>query len=579
MAGFTGVCGRLITDSHEAVSRAAQATAYSSGTSVKNIYADNNFILDKSSLNILSSIDNSKVNDNVYVWLDGEVYNEKDFISDVHKTFIEALLSSYHDGTLNNFMKEVDGVFIVLIYDLNKKTLQWVTDRYGLKFLYLYKGDNCLIFGPELKCFPYFNSFKLKIRADVVDCFIQLEHFLGNATWFNGVELSEPSTIYTYSWETHSLRNEHYWSWSLIKHSSLTLKQAAEKMQHLFKVAVQKRCIGNYKIGVGLSGGYDSRAILAAIQNNKPPTYTFGIANSPDVRIAQRVAKAVDVSNTHFEMHVTDWLKERFTGVWKTDGMFNMYHMHYSHLMDDILKIMDVNLSGYLGDVVLGGSYLSKKFRTYLNKRIDESIAQHYYGKHFVFCDVNNPYFDMNKVDPYLIHNRGRRLIGLGMEEANKTIHQRMPFMDCKLMDFAYSLPDEYRSNGKVYHLGLVLKYPELFESIPNATTGVCLRLKPSLYFNLKKQFYWLASIAKYKLGMATSYTDVANWIMEPETAKFVGNLLGAKDALYRHYTSNDFYKMYFMPHMNARGNYIKQIMGAVTMEIWLQQIFNKKYL
>jgi asparagine synthetase B (glutamine-hydrolysing) len=359
----------------------------------------------------------------------------------------------------------------------------------------------------------------------------------------------------------------------------MSLENASEELGSILENAVRSRRSANCRIGVGLSGGFDSRAILAAIREDKPVTYTFGIEESSDVRIAKRVAGLAGVKNIHFDMHVEQWLEKRYSGVWKTDGMLNMYHMHYSHLMNEIPKIMDVNLSGFLGDGVLGQTYLFRKGNLFLNKRVDRITAQYYYGK---FCEFSNPddaFFDIPKLDVYLIYNRGRRLTGLGMEEANKTVFQRLPFMDIKLMDFSYSLPDEYRHNSVMYHQALLLKYPEFYKHIPHATSGMAIRKDPSVFYKAMKMYHRMVWIAKFKLGIATSFTDVYNWVKEPDTAIFLRDVLNPKHALYTNFTSRNFLEEFVEPHLEGKGNHVKQLMSALTMEIWLQQIMNKKYL
>lgn len=578
MAGFVGICAEKLTDSKETVKAAAKETVYSGITAVKEIHSDHSLILAKSLVSFIELPRMEAEQNDVRVWIDGEIYNQNELAKKAGEVFAETLLNSYLQNNLDELLRRVDGIFIALIYDQRQQQLNVVTDRYGLKTFYLYARNNCLILAPELKCFPHFSVFRQQIRTDVVDSFIQLEHLMGTATWFEGVEVTVPSTVYTYSWKNSSLTKKRYWSWSMIKRSSISLEAAAEEMGSLLDAAVKSRNFGNYRVGLGLSGGFDSRAMLAAIRKDKPVTYTFGIENSPDVEIAKQVAAVAGVKNIHFDMHVDQWIEKRFSGIWKTDGMLNMYHMHYSHLMNEIPKIMDVNLSGFLGDGVLGSTYLSKKGKTFLNKRIDEQIARHYYGEHYVFSDPADSFFDLNKIDIYLFYNRGRRLTGLGMEEANKTIHQRPPFMDIRLMDFSYSLPDEYRENSRAYHRALILKYPEFYRNIPHATSGVPINLDPTIFYKMRKSYHRWKWVAKFKLGIPVSFTDVYNWVKEPQTADFIHRLLNPKTALYPNYTKINFPEAFLEPHLRGKGNFAKKIMGAVTMEIWLQQIINKKY-
>src|SRR3546814_2521901 len=55
-----------------------------------------------------------------------------------------------------------------------------------------------------------------------------------------------------------------------------------------------ERCLrGDHRIGIFLSGGYDSRAVAAAVQkHNVPlPAFTFGEPGSRDVRYAAMLAE------------------------------------------------------------------------------------------------------------------------------------------------------------------------------------------------------------------------------------------------------------------------------------------------
>jgi asparagine synthetase B (glutamine-hydrolysing) len=579
MPGFVGICSNRLPQSDEALKEAVHATIYSHKCSSNTLLSDNNFILEKSFFNFLEIDRMEAIVDGCVAYVNGEIYNQSNLTKDAGEVFADTLLRSYREDTLETLLPKVNGIFNAIIYDRNKKILLLITDRYGLKPIYYSHKNNCLSLAPEVKCFSFFRSFHLQIRKDVIDCFMQLEHFMGNETWLKDVEIAAPSTIYTYSFEQDSFTSRRYWSWSKIKIAKISLEEASERMGELLENAVKSCSESNSSIGIALSGGSDSRALLAAVHDKKPVTYTFGTPKSKDMKIASRVSKMAGVKHYSFDTYTSDWLTSRFSGVWKTDGMLNMYHMHYSHLMGEIAKIMDINLSGFLGDAVLGGSYLEKKGKTFLNKRIDNSIAQHYYGSHFERCSTKDSFFDLDKIDPYLFYNRGRRMIGMGAEEPYKTVPQRLPFMDIDLMDLSYSLPDEYRVHSKVYNKALLLKYPNFYVDIPHATSGVPISDHPSVLQQFLKKYNRLLWIAKYKLGFQTSYVNVHNWLKEPATAAFVSMILDPKNAIYPSYTGHNYLKEFVVPHLNGKQNYMKQIMGALTLEIWFQQILNKKFL
>ena len=145
-------------------------------------------------------------------------------------------------------------------------------------------------------------------------------------------------------------------------------------------------------------------------------------------------------------------------------------------------------------------------------------------------------------------------------------------------MEFAYSLPDTYRVNSTVYSKALVRAYGDYFTTIRNASSGVPLSEGKILRHEMIKKFNKYRDMVRYKLGMPVSYTDVYNWIKEPAASKAIVSLLDPKTALYRQFTDVDFVEKYVMPHLHRRMNYSKQVMGAVTLEIWLQEIMLGRY-
>lgn len=578
MAGFVGHTGKSI-DASDAVKNALGLTLYSAKTAIQMLHESDDLVLGKSVFDFLQTTRSVSQEESISVWVDGEIYNQEQLSGGLKEVFADTLLRHYQQQSLSQLLPQVNGIYVAIIYDGFMHTLTIVTDRYGLRPLFLTHKSKQLVFAAELKCFQVFPSVSLEVDQEVIDCFLDLEHFLGTDTWFKGIEAASPATVYTYNIDSDVLKQQRYWSWSDLKPAKISLTEAAHQMGDLLHEVVNDRFDRTQNVGIGLSGGLDSRALVAAVHEKKPVTYTFGTPNSRDVKIAKEVARVAGVRHVLFDTYSADWLTSRFSGIWKVDGMLNMLHMHYSHLTKEIATIMDINLSGFLGDAMLGGSYLGKKGKTFLNKRVDKSIAQHFYGRHYERCDPGDPFFDIEKIDPYMLYNRGRRMIGLGAEEPAKTIPQRLPFMDTALMDLSFSLPDDYRAHSKVYNKALLEKYPVFYKNIPNSNIGVPIAENPSITNLLLKKYYRISWIINYKLGRQTSYANAQNWIRQPQTARLLYNILDPAKAIYPAFTRKNFLQMYLVPHLNRRANFVRQIMGAVTAEIWFQQMLNKNYV
>ncbi|RAW01621.1 asparagine synthase-related protein [Pseudochryseolinea flava] len=581
MPGFVAICTSRKETSRQGVDQALASTIFSSKTSSQKLHDDAQLVIHKSFFDFMEIPKPSVTLSGVSAWIDGEIFNDHNFV-ERDSDFLSTLISNYERGTLSQYLAKVDGVFIVVLYDSVKEILLVITDRFGLKPSYISQQNGALMLAADLKCFTYLKHFSMKFRKELIDCFIQLEHLIGSVTWFEGVDLLKPASIYQYDIKNDRLSSAAYWTWGAIQYNSnISLDDAADQMAVLLERAIQSRSkttSPKVQLGVSLSGGLDSRAIMASIHGKRPRAYTFGLPDSEDVIVAKLVSAKANVEHHYYDIRTDHWLERRFPSVWRTDGMENMYHFHFSHIIERIADVIDVNVNGFLGDAVFGGSYLGKKRKRFLDTRVTPEIARYYYGAHAQYADANDPYFDIQKTDPYLVYNRGRRFVNMGTEDNAKYIPQRLPFFENTIIEFAYSLPDAYRANSFVYSKALVRAYGDYFTTIRNASSGVPLSNDNVLKYTLIKKFNKVRDMVRYKLGMPVSYTDVYNWIKAPASSKVILSLLDPKHALYSQFTETNFVDKYVLPHLNRRMNYSKQIMGAITLEIWLQEIMLGKY-
>jgi asparagine synthase (glutamine-hydrolysing) len=577
MAGFVGICGNPVNESSAQVQQALALTQYSPQAKSSKLKHDANLVLWQSWLEFLGSPVTTASGAST-AWLDGEVFDFPVMFPQAGSTFLDQVLAAYHHDQLADFLNAVDGLFVVLVYDPVKKNLLVLTDRFGLRPFYLAQQQQQLWLAQEVKCFASMGSFRVSVRHDAIDSFIALGHLLGDVTWLHDVYLVKPASIYTFEWEKNSLKQSFYWKWSDIKpQRSIKFQDAVEMISPLFRKAMESRVHTQAKRGLLLSGGLDSRAILAELYKKYPmDTFTFGTEKSRDVVIAARVAKTCGVKNTWYPVYHHDWIQGRFSGIWKTDGMLNAVHMHYSHNIPAIQHEMQVNMSGFLGDVVMGGSYLTKKKKTFLNQRPTADLIRHYYGESDYLPDATDSFFDIEKVDPYMIYNRGRRLIGMGAEEPNKTIWQRIPFFENKLMEASYSLPDEFRAGSKLYTCILLKNYPDLF-AIPDAATMLPLFHPDSTTGVLLEFISTYISKAKALASIPIGFTNYPAWLQEPSAQVLLRSLLDPSKALYAGFTKRNFVTE-FLEGKKWNDGLAAQVMAAVTVEVWLQQLLNKRY-
>lgn len=519
--------------------------------------------------------------DSVFVWVEGEAYNLDEITSQFGLVETDslggALIETYQANQLDAFLNKLDGYFCAALYDQKNQQIKLISDRYGMRMLYWYWHQGQFAWASEVKGVLALNDIDKTIDPTSFDCFMDLGYLLGEHTWFEQIKLINPATVLTFDLNQKSIHQEYYWKWSEIKPSSLTFDQAVDELGHRFIKAVKRRFNPNEKIGIALSGGLDSRAIFAAVHQLYPDykgyAFTFGVGGCDDITIAKQV---IGKSNWDYkEFHFTDknWFEPRIEKVWNTDGMKDMMHMHGGEFIDEVTNHINVNLNGYLGDAIFGGSYFKNSGQ--LNKRICKDLAVKYYGAHIKESFVTSDFFDIEHIDPYLFMSRGRRLINMGTVNSLIALEQRKPFFDNECVELIFSLPDEYRMNNKLYSSMLQKFFPKYFKDIPWQKTG-----KPAGVLGkasiLKRSFNKGMRIFKSVLGIKSThgYTDYNAWIRSPEIADQLKTLFDREASVFQKITKQDFLNDYLQPHLNNKFlDKSNQILRAATVELYLRKV------
>jgi len=514
-----------------------------------------------------------------YCWLDGEIYNLQEVANKYRleiTSFPELLIAAYLDKNLfEQILSEIDGYFSAVIYDKENFKIAIISDRYGLKPLYIWNQGNKFGWASEMKAFLAIPDFDISIRNGALDCFMTIGHMMGNITWFDNVELMEPSTILTYSLTESNIIDKHkYWSWSCIKPQIISFEEAASSMGDMIVDAVRRRWDKSSRFGISLSGGLDSRAILASLEDTSDiVAYTFGKKNCLDIEIASRVSKLKGVKHIIKEINADNWFDNRSLGIWKTDGMLNLLHMHDTAVSNAFSELVDINLSGFLGDALEGGLHLHGKA---YNCRINQDIATRLYKDFSKYSPFDDNYFDIEHVDVYVFNNLNRRFTNLGITLDSRTVEQRLPFLDNRLIEFVYSLPDDYRINSKLYNASLLKRLPTFYENIPWQRTGIPISKKQNRYLRFISR---KADKFFDKIGInqdLTDYFDYNKWFKEINIYHVFTKILDPKYAIYQNYTDQNYITKYLTPHFKGTKDYSRELGLALTTEIWFQQIFNK---
>lgn len=505
------------------------------------------------------------------IWIIGEFYNIE-FLRKVFKLRGESegelLLEAYDSTQLESVLASVDGYFCAVLYDQQKKLVHFITDRLGIQPMYVWAKNNKLIWSTSLRCLLSFKRFHPELVESSIRQFLSHGYILGRNTWFEGVESLPASAWFSYSLVTlKKVQELRYWSWKSIRKTSIPFNTASEEIARLLRKAVRVRLSKDEQIqkSLSLSGGMDSRAILASsMYQAKVRTYTFGSKYCDDFKLARKVAGKAGVKHHLFELAHKNWWNHRVEELWQVDGSVSLLHLHAGQFHQKIRRLGLICLNGFAGDLILGGSFLKALGQ---NNR-DESqlrLSSLYPG-----IDPSDPFLDLNNQDSFHIDCRVRRFTAFGLTGTNQ-FKYRMPLVDNLLMEFIYSLPDEYRWQQKIYKHLLLQNFPELFRK--TRTTGTLRPISSGDYLYLSDFITRSINRVQRKIGRCVSvFADYDDWIQKDfyflkgileQRENILSQVLGEKKLTYRN---------------GSTLNY-KLFMRLVSMEIWFQQVFHGKYL
>jgi asparagine synthase (glutamine-hydrolysing) len=521
-------------------------------------------------------------------WIDGEVYNLDEVVrgfgwqvGEMTDADLPAwLLYAYRMGRVDKFLAELDGYFCAVVYDSRRKKICLISDRHGLRMLYWYHRKGLFAWSSEVKGLLALSEVDTEVDPTSLPCFMDLGYLMGEHTWFEHIRLIKPATLLEYDIATDAVATRYYWSYREIEPTYLSFDDAVDALYEVFIQSVRRRFDPNERIGISLSGGLDSRAIFAAVNAVCPDfggyAYTFGVPDCDDVRIAREVVSRSNWRHEQFYFSSSNWFEPRKDMIWNTDGMMDMMHMHGGEFIKRVAEHIDLNLNGYLGDVVAGGGWIR---RNSIGLRANNESLSDFYRTYVSLNFHEDGYFDINRREPGLYVSRARRFTNMGTVNSLVRIEQRKPFFDNGVIGWALSMPEEFRERNRVYSAMLQRYFSRFFKDIPWQRTGkpanVISKLSQSIPVRAVRK---VARSARAYAGRkdSKSYTDYPNWIRVPQIAEELSSILDRKESRYQGISVQDWRREYLTPHLNAATcDNSRQVLRAATVELYLRRVFS----
>lgn len=193
------------------------------------------------------------------------------------------------------FLEKLNGWFSGVLVDLRDNKTVLFNDRYGLSKIHHHEDAQRHFFSSEakslLKVFPRLRRLDPRGLGEFVACGCVLQ----NRTIFSGISVLPGATAWTFT-PKQPVRKDAYFNQQVWEEQpQLSDGDFNEELSRTWAQVLPRYFRGKERIGLSLTGGVDSRMILACADRPEGtlPCYTFGgtYRDCMDVKLAREIAR------------------------------------------------------------------------------------------------------------------------------------------------------------------------------------------------------------------------------------------------------------------------------------------------
>ena len=306
-------------------------------------------------------------NENKTVWAvqNGEIYNFQELTQKLLRmghTFVtrsdtEVIVHLYEEYGID-FVKHLEGMFAIAVWDEKEKKLVLARDRMGIKPLFYGTFEDQLLFGSELKAIAAAGP-NLTLNVEALNYYLSLLYIPAPHTIYNEIHKLKPGHILVC--QDGRLEIQRYWSLAHVNPlEDYSVHQLQKQLRQLLLAAVERQLVSDVPLGFFLSGGLDSSIVVASareVHNSDIKTFSVGFDDpSYDETVhAQTVANHLSTEHTNiivtpdFENVIYE-LADHFDEPFADSSAIPTYY-----LSELTRKHVTVALSGDGGDELFAG--------------------------------------------------------------------------------------------------------------------------------------------------------------------------------------------------------------------------------
>jgi asparagine synthase (glutamine-hydrolysing) len=502
------------------------------------------------------------------------------------------LVHLYEDDP--SFPAVLNGWFHGLLVDRARNTATVFNDRYGLHRLYYHEAKDGFYFAAEAKAILAVRPELRRIEPRSLGEYISVGCVLENRTLFEGIHVLPPASAWRFRNCSVESKATYFDPKEWEQQAPLEPEVYYKELREVFSRNLPRYFNGKQRIGMSLTGGLDTRAIMAW---HKPspgslPCYTFGgtYRECRDVLVAREVARACGQSHQVIRSgreFISSFPHYAERTVYLTDGCADVSCSPVLYGCQKAREIAPVRMTGNYGDQVLRGLRMFKPtapapglFASELLPHLAE--ARETYSK---IADTHPLSFAAFRQAPW--HHYGL----LALEETQLTM--RSPFLDNDVVRITFRAPASVAKNNDL-RIRLIADGNQALQQIPTdmgvggrfeTLPGALLRRYQTLTFKAEYAYdhgmpQWMAK-ADHALSLLHlerlflgrhKYYHFRVWYRD-RLSKYVQEILLDPRSLSRPYLERRGVEAIVRDHLKGNRNYTYEIHKLLTIEL-LHRLF-----
>lgn len=309
----------------------------------------------------------------VAVILNGEIYNflelKQQLMSKGHafstQSDTEVIVHLYEEVGDQVFAM-LNGMFAIIIYDLKSNALIAARDRMGEKPLLYCDMGNRILFASEIKAILKDSDVQRNLNLTALALYLNSIAIPAPITIFQGISKLKPAHYIKVQGAKCDIRR--YWNPRIMVDWHLDEEEIHQEFTNLFSDSVKRRIVSDVPIGVFLSGGIDSSAVVAFMAQHcsEVRSFSVGFADEIDERPYARMV-AERYGTKHTELFLDQKIEDVVLEVLQYfDEPFGDSSAIPTHMISrEARKHVKVILTGDGGDELFAGydAYLNQKYQ------------------------------------------------------------------------------------------------------------------------------------------------------------------------------------------------------------------------